>query len=111
MALRKLSPQEEALLQLLLKRASIVLSEGWNNQIRVEMQDDGLNRLLRLYPMGVKEAGRSFGRSASEYEFLDQDGVAVSASLYLDQNGDLFELDLWKTDDTPLIRIPDNISD
>jgi hypothetical protein len=43
----------------------------------------------------------------SQVEFLDVDGVTVNVALYLDKNGDLFELDMWKTDDTPLIEIPD----
>jgi len=32
--------------------------------------------------------------------------VPVSVGLYLDQFGDLFELDVWKVDSSPLIRYP-----
>ena len=38
------------------------------------------------------------------------DGVPVLASLNVDQNGRFLELDLWKTDFTPVIRIPDDLS-
>ncbi len=49
---------------------------------------------------------RKFGRRASECQFTDEDGVEVLASLNLDQDGNLYELDIWKTDFGKLIRIP-----
>jgi hypothetical protein len=104
---RKILPREEKLLELLINRASLTLSVGWEKNLLVEMFNDGLNRLLTLYPKGYKEEGRKFGKDAGQVEFLDVDGVTVNVSLYLDKNGDLFELDMWKTNDTPLIEIPD----
>jgi len=44
----------------------------------------------------------------SEHLFLDVDGVTVIASLNIDKDGNLFELDIWKTDYSPLIKYPDN---
>ena len=38
--------------------------------------------------------------------FTDEDGVKVIASLNVDSDGHLFELDIWKTDFSPLLRIP-----
>lgn len=48
-----------------------------------------------------------FGGQVAEYQFTDADGVEVLASLNVDQDGRPFELDMWKTDFSPLIRIPD----
>ena len=42
----------------------------------------------------------------SDCEFKDKDGITVVASLYVDDNNDLYELDIWKTDFSPLIEIP-----
>ena len=50
---------------------------------------------------------RTFGQQIAEGSFHDADGVLVSVTLNVDQDGDLFELDLWKVDFSPLIRYPD----
>ncbi|TGE24249.1 hypothetical protein E5K00_03275 [Hymenobacter aquaticus] len=49
---------------------------------------------------------RRLGEKIAATRFLDEDGVPVFVSLYLDQQGELYELDCWKVDDTPLRRIP-----
>ena len=47
-----------------------------------------------------------FGKCVSEYQFNDVDGVIVIASLYVDNENDLFELDIWKTNYEPLKKLP-----
>jgi len=42
----------------------------------------------------------------AEAEFQDADGVALSITINVDQHGSLFEMDVWKVDFTPLIRLP-----
>ncbi|WP_139921644.1 hypothetical protein [Hymenobacter sp. DG01] len=49
---------------------------------------------------------RRLGQQLATTQFLDADGVPVLVSLYLDQAGELYELDCWKVDDTPVKRIP-----
>ena len=49
---------------------------------------------------------RLFGCEIASAEFVDEDGVPVSLALNVDQYGDLFELDIWKKDFSPLIRYP-----
>ncbi|EIE01321.1 hypothetical protein LEP1GSC185_3526 [Leptospira licerasiae serovar Varillal str. VAR 010] len=39
--------------------------------------------------------------------FYDEDGTEVSATLNIDQYGDLYELDLWKVDFSRLKKIPE----
>ena len=46
------------------------------------------------------------GRTIAEYRFQALDGVEVIATLSLDQQGHLFELDMWKTDFSLLQRWP-----
>ena len=41
-----------------------------------------------------------------EAQFEDIDGTLVSVSVNVDQDGDLFELDFWKVDFSPLLRFP-----
>ena len=40
----------------------------------------------------------------------DSDGIDVLASLYLDQDHEICEVDIWKADFSPLIRISSDIS-
>jgi hypothetical protein len=107
MSIRKLSSKEEKLIELLANQASLVLLIDWKNTIRVEPMNDGGMGSLTLYPKGVKEVSRRFGSNPSNAEFLDKDGMSVLAGLFLDQNGELFELDMFKGDGSPLIEIPD----
>lgn len=70
------------------------------------MNDGGMGSLY-LFPNGVIIEKRSFGKCVSTCQFTDKDGVEVIASLNVDKNGELFELDIWKTDYSPLISIPE----
>ena len=105
---RPLSNQEEKLIKVLIEKAKISLTQLNNNLLVCEMGDGKMGGLY-LYPEGIDKENRLFGYVASELEFIDEDGVAVIASLNIDTNGNLFELDIWKTDFNPLIRIPDSI--
>lgn len=47
------------------------------------------------------------GRQISEFQFTDIDGVEVIASLNVDVDGVLFELDIWKTNFEKFVKLPD----
>ncbi len=49
---------------------------------------------------------RRFGGQIAEISVLDVDGVPVSFALNVDQEGILFELDVFKSDFSPLKEIP-----
>ncbi len=71
--------------------------------ILVEQMDDGGMGSLSFVSA---KRHRAFGGVAGSCFFNDSDGVRVEASLMLDREGDLFELEMWKVDFYPLIRIP-----
>jgi hypothetical protein len=64
------------------------------------MKDGGMGSLRFV---GTND--RRFGRRIGSAEFNDTDGTLVSVALNLDQYGELFELDLFKVDFSPLQRI------
>jgi hypothetical protein len=64
---------------------------------------------LLLSPCGATASDRLMDKVVAELQFDDADAVQVLASLHTDANGELFELELWKTDFNPLIRIPSRI--
>lgn len=69
------------------------------------MKDGGMGSLRIL--KGMADTGnRRFKTQISDCMFKDCDGVEVVASLNIDENGELFELDIWKVDFSPLIDIP-----
>lgn len=103
---RKLTPQELKLIQELFQKARQSASEiDWTELRAVEMKDGNMGS-LQLYPQGTLGIPRRFKAYISESIFADEDGVSVIASLSIDENDKLLELDLWKTDFNPLIRLP-----
>jgi hypothetical protein len=49
----------------------------------------------------------SYGKEIAAGAFRDRDGVPVSVTLSLDKKGQLFELDVFKADGSPLISYPE----
>lgn len=64
--------------------------------------DDGGMGSIRF----VNNDLRIFGRELIMVEYIDQDNIDVLISIYLDDQDDLFELDIWKVDFNKLIRYP-----
>jgi hypothetical protein len=69
--------------------------------------DDGAMGSLYLLPQGKIVEDRVLGKQVSDFQFTDIDGVEIIASLSVDSNGNLFELDIWKTDFGKLIKLSD----
>lgn len=74
------------------------------SQRLVEDMNDGGMRSLRFQTADNRT--RRFGKKIAEAEFTDEDGTLVSAAVNLDEYGELFELDIWKVDFSPLKRYP-----
>ena len=104
---REPSVPERRLLTLLAKRAS-GLEPDWLEGLRVSNLDDGGMGSLSLFTGGPSKSERILGKKVAEHRFTDADGVEVLATLTVDQDGRPFELDVWKTDFSPLIRIPED---
>jgi hypothetical protein len=94
---RPLTPKERDLVVFILGRDSDLLAHV---DLVEEMNDGGMDSLCFV---GTRD--RRFGNCIGSAEFDDADGVPVSVSLNVDQHGELFELDIWKTDFSPLQRI------
>lgn len=99
--------QEEQLIELLVHKSSLKIPEDWKNGLLVCPMNDGEMGSLYLFPRGKIAKGRKFGKQVSEFQFTDTDGIEVIASLYVDSDGNLFELDIWKTNFSKLIKLPD----
>ncbi|MFK7970035.1 MAG: hypothetical protein AB8F95_06685 [Bacteroidia bacterium] len=108
---RKLQQREYLLLSHLIQKAQHPIPQDWNKQIVVSEMDDGGMGSLLLFPSGEVAHNRKFGTRTSAYNFNDSDGIPVIASLNLDLNGELFELDIWKVNHEPLLQFPTTFSE
>src|SRR5690606_38262432 len=104
---RKATAQEERLIEFLIKQSSIILSDNWKENLMVSPMNDGKMGSLYLFPDGKIIKNRFFGKQISEFQFTDLDGIEVIASLNIDSEGKLFELDMWKVNFEKLIKFPD----
>lgn len=94
---RKLTPAERAVITALAPS----VTAGLDDALVVEMRDGGMGSIRFL-----KGSDRRRSRSIAEAEYTDEDGVSVSIELNVDERDELFELDLWKVDFSPLRRYP-----
>lgn len=108
-AKRQLRKLEKALLEQLLRQARQETTTPFPlDAVEVcEMADGSMGSLYFAHPY-KDVAMRYFGKRIAELQFADSDGVAVLVSLNVDTDGELFELDIWKTDFTPLISLREN---
>ena len=68
-----------------------------------DMQDGGMGS-IRFLPSG--NAARRYGGAIAEAQYIDEDGVLVIIVLNVDRDGELYEIDFWKVDFSPLKRYP-----
>jgi hypothetical protein len=106
---RKLTTQEENLLEVLIVKSDCFFPD-WKKEILAIEMNDGEMGSLKLFPKGILDSNRIFGKQVSEVTFLDSDGVMVIASLNIDSKGELFELDIWKTNFGKLNKFPASFS-
>lgn len=105
--MRGLTREEERLIRYL-----IGLSPGYEHLLeqlpgaRVQTMDDGGMGSVQF----AGDDARIPGGFISEYEFTDRDGVLGIASVVIDSEGNLYELDMWKGDNSPLQDFPHPLS-
>ena len=87
---------------------SLDLSDAELGALRAEPMADGGMGSLRFWRDG---GDPRMGSQGSHLMFTDADGTPVSATLVLDREGNVHELDMWKVDSSPLLRIPETFNE
>lgn len=90
--MRHLNSTEIKIISKLLKIAKLEIN--LTNLLVNPMDDHGMGSLS----IGEDYENRQFGQEIAEYMFKDIDGTPVSVALNVDQQGKLYELDIWKVD-------------
>jgi len=67
-----------------------------------DMRDGGMGSIEFAGSFG----GRRMSQCIAEADYVDSDGVSVSISVNVYQNGHLLEIDIWKVDFGSLIKYP-----
>jgi hypothetical protein len=67
------------------------------------MNDGGMGSLEFL---NKDRVGRKYGEAIAHIQLLDIDGIPLLITVDLDNDGDIFELDVWKGDSSPLKQFP-----
>jgi len=107
MVFREPNLDEERLLRELLRRAGRSEYEDLLRAVRVEpMKDGGMGSMRLIWRNGCEESN-DLGTELAVIEFKDDDGALVVATLYANRKGEPFEVDIWKTDFTPVKTIPE----
>jgi hypothetical protein len=98
--------EETALVTKLLAgtRLEHVLERPLSEVLVGDMPDGGMGSIQFCAPVAKR---RLYGTTIREGSFLDRDGTLVWVALNLDQFDNLFELDMWKVDFSPLLGYPD----
>jgi hypothetical protein len=100
---RPLREEESELIRSLLSgvSAKAALEDTLSASRVTDMQDGGMGSIRFVQPEPT-----SFGKALVEAQYVDSDGVLVIIAVNTDNNGDLFEVDFWKVDFSPLRRYP-----
>jgi hypothetical protein len=103
--MRKLKKKERDLIEFMLKNDRVYnnIINGLSKSIIREMDDGKMGSLRFIHDDGLI---RSFGKEIVSISILDLDMVPVSFAINVDNYGDLFELDVFKGDFSPLKQFP-----
>jgi hypothetical protein len=101
---RHLNAHEVKLIRCLLSQTSFSLPDLTQIQVR-DMDDAGMGSFYFLRKDKRRES-RNGVRPIAERQFGDSDGVPISVALNIDGDGELFELDIWKVDFSPVLSYP-----
>jgi hypothetical protein len=103
---RPLAPRERALVTAMLrdKPDCARFLERLETYRVVDMDDGGMGSVRFVAASSGKK--RLFGKRVADAKFVDEDGVPILVAINLDDDGELFELDIWKVDYSPTKKYP-----
>jgi hypothetical protein len=96
---REIRQEEKDLITHLIKQLPANSSQYHIPLIVIELQDGGMGSIQ------LTDKGRH-QKDLIQMQYVDTDGQKVIITLTENQAGELFDLDLWKVDFTPLKQFP-----
>lgn len=103
---RNLASEEIALIEFLANKAKIQLENNWmDNIVAFPLSQERIGS-IGLSSKYSKEFTHRRSHVISCCSFLDIDNIDVAAYLLVDSANILYELDLWKVNDSEIYHIP-----
>jgi len=101
---RLLKDEEKRLLTCMLKDNSFSFLLKELSVLKViDINDGGMGSVMFIYN---DSNSRKFGQQIADRVFIDRDNVAISVAINIDQYKELFEIDIWKVDFSPVVSYP-----
>lgn len=105
-AVLKINSKQSEVLAYLIGKAHLKLPDKWGQDLHViNMEDGGMGSFSVVYDKNQIQENRSFGRQASDFTINDEDGIPILVTLYLDENDLPYEVDVWKINYSPVIKL------
>jgi hypothetical protein len=103
--MRRLKKEELDLITEMLENKSVAaqIIDRLPGRFVDEMDDGGMGSLRFV---SDSEKSRKFGKEVASISLFDVDGIPLSFSINLDEDGDIFELDVFKADFSRLKTFP-----
>jgi hypothetical protein len=95
--------EEIAILTELVGSRNQLDSNGLETRVVEDMADGGMGSIRFKQQHGKS---REFGKAVAEAEYVDADGIVVNIAVNVDERGELYEVDFWKVDFSPLLMYP-----
>ncbi len=102
---RPLHPFERELIARMLMETgfSQEFTDKWESVPVKDLQDGEMGSVRFITSSHLE---RYFGKVIAQAEYIDEDGVPVSIVINVDQEDEIFEVDFWKFNFSPLQRYP-----
>ena len=104
--MRKLKTEEERIINDLLNSANIHRKYDLDNYLAEEMNDGNMGSIYLFRNDFPTKTNRKYSKTIASKDYIDADNVKLSVTLNIDQEGNLYELDIWKVDFSQLIQYP-----
>jgi hypothetical protein len=103
---REMLDHEITLIRALLGFSKMGTARGFPEEYTVSDYENHLCGSVQLIRNGRSLSDRHYGKQIAMAYFTDSDGVLVHVGLITDQDGDLYDLDIWKVDDQKVLEWP-----
>ena len=102
---RPLRPLERELVERMLTGRDVKpgIEAKLSSALVEDMQDGGMGSIRFL---SSSHSVRHVGKAIAQAEYIDDDSVLVRIVINVDQENELYEVDFWKVDFSPLKRYP-----
>jgi hypothetical protein len=98
---RALLVQECAVIDVLLRSAGV--TQRYESRLVLDVDDGDMRGIVFVSGAGTR---RYYAGALATAAYQDSDGELVSVALNVDQYGDVYEIDVWKSSLRPLLRYP-----